>query len=85
VYYLNTSGALKDLLDALANKQGREPDISFAKKLGISRQTWAAYKNETRRPSGIEFYTTVNSVYPELQLLTFRVINEGDSEKVADK
>ena len=55
------------LVNKLKTKQGDMTDVAFARKLGVSRQSWAFVKNQTRKP-GKKFLKAILSVFPEMTL-----------------
>ena len=65
------------LTDKLKTKQGSLSDVAFARKLGVSRQSWAFVKNQSRKP-GKKFLKAILAVFPEM---TLDVMNYLATEK----
>lgn len=66
-------------VDKLKAKQGDMNDVAFAKKLGLSRQTWAFLKDGTRHP-GKRSIKKILAAYPEFALDIMNYLTEDNSK-----
>lgn len=55
------------LIDKLKAKQDDMSDVAFARKLGLSRQTWAFLKDGTRHP-GKHSIKKILAAFPDLTI-----------------
>ncbi|MDD5704176.1 MAG: helix-turn-helix transcriptional regulator [Dehalococcoidales bacterium] len=72
-------GEVGGLTEALIKKQEGLglSDTAFARKLNISRSMWYQVKNGRREP-GRDILRKIIKEFPDLQLLVFQYLTEGD-------